>query len=108
MELEPQISNHLADLNLVFVTADEIETLALPRTVVQSVCAGTYQEHSTRWGVPPPVEDSTRLTVHSNACIDIINEFIRDLGRDSDIVGRFGRTREFQPATPDRTTLHRN
>jgi hypothetical protein len=42
------MSNHLADFDLVFVTADELETLALPRTVVQSVCARKYQEHLTR------------------------------------------------------------
>jgi hypothetical protein len=31
------MSNHLADFDLAFVTADELETLALPRTVAQSV-----------------------------------------------------------------------
>jgi hypothetical protein len=74
------MSNHLADFDLVFVTADEFETLALPRTVVQSVVPGDIEntrhggvwesiefgEHLTRWGVPPPVEDSIRFTVHSN------------------------------------------
>ena len=33
------MSNHLANFDLVFVTVDEFETLALPRTVAQSVRA---------------------------------------------------------------------
>jgi hypothetical protein len=45
------MSNHLADFDLVFITVDELETLALPRTVLQSVYARRYREHSTRWGV---------------------------------------------------------
>jgi hypothetical protein len=31
--------SHLADFDLVFVKVNKLEKLALPRTVVQSVCA---------------------------------------------------------------------